>query len=89
MDRRHKLFLRALAIVAAVSFLFVVIYPYIPTPIALSIAKTLIVASVVLCTFSPALGILVLMSYRLLAPIVSSAQDYSPEILDIICVRRR
>ena len=72
---------------AALSLLFVVIYPYTPTPIALSIGKTLIAATVVLVRFAPAQRLLV---FRSGLPIVSSgspAERYSPEIFDVICLR--
>jgi hypothetical protein len=86
MEHRQHALIKMSAVLSAAVLLFVVLFPYTPTPIALSISKILIAVAVL-----PA----ALLFARLLALSIGTyASEKCPqrffssdEILDLICLR--
>jgi hypothetical protein len=89
MGRQHLTASKVLTILAAAALLFVVLFPYTPTPIALSISKILLTVFALSTTC-------VLFSLILVfaANVSFFRENFSPRfytfpILDLICLQRR
>jgi hypothetical protein len=89
MKRWRKVFCQILAVIAAAVLLFVVVYPYTPTPIALSISKTLIAAVVLLHTSVVMLGISISPNRTVFLDRTVFRLRYSLDIIDSTCSRLR
>ena len=88
MGCQPKTAAKALAILAAAALLFVVLFPYTPTPTALSISKILF-AVLALSTSLLVSRTLVLPEKVCHSRASSSSPFRSYAILNLICVRRR
>jgi hypothetical protein len=90
MGHRHqKLLLGIVTFIAAATFLFVVLYPYTPTPTALGIDKTEaapIEAIPYACLLLAPIFVIVTSVCGVYKP---PLRPYYPEILPLICLRLR
>jgi len=79
--------MRVLILVSAGALLFVVLFPYTPTPIATTIGKVLVV---VLCGLAIVCAKAVIVTRAFpTSPVASTSFLDTPGILKLICVRRR
>jgi hypothetical protein len=86
MKHRHQRFLKALAILSSATLLFVVLFPYTPTPIGLSIDKILFA---VLSADVPVSLAIAPSAPRYDSQASTSLHYPASEILDLICLRLR
>lgn len=86
MEHWRWLISKVVTILAAAAFLFVVVFPYTPTPLALTISKILVAVTALLggVLLSRAIDI----AYRQYESFKESSSLFlADEILDLICLR--
>jgi hypothetical protein len=87
--RHHRLLTGIVTFIAAATFLFVVLYPYTPTPTAVGIDKTEAVPIGALPYAGLLLSPILVIVASLCGVYKASLRPYYPEILPLICLRLR